>query len=170
MDIKLVEKIKKVFYLGYSESEIQDLLKITNECWFYLKEKYQLHTFFEEATHELALQKILDYENTRVPIQQINNYIKKKFENDELSFSQLLQLLNQHHPEFNQQLQMEKEKHKLTKKELEIKQMLAKHSMRTIDDKNKPIKVEFKEISLDLIDEDKKNDNKMLALTKGDTL
>ena len=170
MDIKLVEKIRKIFYLGYSEREIQDILKLSDERWFDLKEKYQLNTFFEEATHELALQKILDYENTRVPIEQINNYIKKKFENDELSFSQLLQLLNQHHPEFNQQLQMEKEKHKLTKKELEIKQMLAKHSMRAIDDKNKPIQVEFKEISLDLIDEDEENDNEMLALSEGDTI
>ena len=168
MDIKLVEKIKKVFYLGYSESEIQDLLKLTDEKWFYLKDKHQLNTFFEEATHELALQKILDYENTRVPIEDINSFIKKKFYEDELSFNQVIQLLNQHHPEFNQQLQMDKEKNKLTKKELAIKEMLAKHSMRTIDDKNKPIQVEFKEISLDLLDED--SDSEMLALTEGDTL
>ena len=167
MDIKLVEKIRKVFYLGYSETEIQDLLKLTDEKWFYLKDKHNLNTFFEEATHELALQKILDYENTRVPIEDINSFIKKKFYEDELSFNQVIQLLNQHHPEFNQQLQMEKEKNKLTKKELAIKEMLAKHSMRTIDDKNKPIQVEFKEISLDLIDED--NNSEMLALSEGDT-
>ena len=153
--------------MGYSEAEIQDLLKLSDEKWFYLKDKHNLNTFFEEATHELALQKILDYENTRVPVEDINSFIKKKFYEDELSFNQVLQLLNQHHPEFNQQLQLEKEKHKLTKKELEIKQMLAKHSMRTIDDKNKPIQVEFKEISLDLID-DEDNNSEMLALSEGD--
>ena len=166
MDIKLVEKIRKVFYLGYSEAEIQGLLKLSDEKWFYLKDKHNLNTFFEEATHELALQKILDYENSRVPVEDINKVIKKKFYEDELSFNQVLQLLNQHHPEFNQQLQLEKEKHKLTKKELEIKQMLAKHSMRTIDDKNKPITVEFKEITLDVIDDN--DDSDMLTLTRSD--
>ena len=154
--------------MGYSEAEIQDLLKLTDEKWLYLKDKHNLNTFFEEATHELALQKILDYENTRVPIEDINSFIKKKFYEDELSFNQVIQLLNQHHPEFNQQLQMDKEKNKLTKKELAIKEMLAKHSMRTIDDKNKPIQVEFKEINLDLIDNED-NNNEVLALPEGAT-
>ena len=151
-DIDLSFKIKQVFKLGYSEREIQNILKVNDVAWFDIKEKYNLHTFFETATHEKALQKILDYEDTRIPVDELNTYFHQKFRNGELSFDQVMRLVNQHHPEFNLQLQLEKEKNSLTKKELEIKEMIAKHSMRAIDEQNKPIEVLFKEVDLDLGD------------------
>ena len=83
---------------------------------------------------------------------ELNTYFHQKFRNGELSFEQVMRLVNQHHPEFNLQLQLEKEKNSLTKKELEIKEMIAKHSMRAIDNQNKPIEVVFKEVDLDLGD------------------
>lgn len=150
--IDLSFKIKQVFKLGYSEREIQNILKVNDVAWFDIKEKYNLHTFFETATHEKALQKILDYEDTRIPVDELNTYFHQKFRNGELSFDQVMRLVNQHHPEFNLQLQLEKEKNSLTKKELEIKEMIAKHSMRAIDEQNKPIEVLFKEVDLDLGD------------------